>query len=891
MIRELRLVNVKSYRDQLIRFEEGVNAIIGENGAGKTTILEAIGFAVFNTLPYNISDFVRRGEKRAEIRVKVVNPKDERLYEIVRRIEGGRTVEYFVRDAETGMRVEGAEGVVGVGEWVKDAFGFEVDLKTVFENAIGVAQGKITSQFLEQASIRDRIFSPLIGVEGYKKAFERSREYERFVEDRLKETEKEIALLQKDVENLGKLKSKLEALKRDRNAILTRISKIDERLSPLEKKLSEVEESFKRLNELRVEEARISSELENLKSNIESLRKEIERIENAERELESLRDIYDRYVKAEGELEKVEREKENVERRLEDLRSKEIRLERLRTRLEDLERRLEEIRRCERELEEVEPLAKREEELMSLLREMEIAERRMTPLKNEIERLEKDLSRLKGELEVIEEESKRLREIEEWLGRVPSDIEAKRDEVMQKIARLNQMLNVELKQFERIKSGKCPILGVECDRIAEVAKAKEKKISKIRLAIEEFERKLERLNAICKKRRKLEEEAKVLRAKIGEKEGIEREVKQKEEILDALLRELEELRALLERKDEVEKEYEGVRGSVERRITLLDKVSKKDEVIREIEETRDEISRISEELGEFEVLKVEYEKLRRRSEELREIIRTCRDGYDRFVKLRGEVERKEEIKSTLESLEAKRDTMERRLKDLMEEIKGLSEFCNEDEYRRMRETIQELRDEKARLLGELTKIENQIEEIGKEIEECESKRRSLENRRELKRKLEKKLRFIRDLREVFKRAIPEITKAYVEAVSVEANRIFCEIMGDYNWELRWTEDFGIRAKYMGKDIDFAQMSGGEQICAALSVRLALLKVLSNVRIVFFDEPTQNMDETRRRNFASQLSKIEGFKQIFVISHDDTFEEMVEHAVKVRKENGVSVIEV
>jgi exonuclease SbcC len=95
---------------------------------------------------------------------------------------------------------------------------------------------------------------------------------------------------------------------------------------------------------------------------------------------------------------------------------------------------------------------------------------------------------------------------------------------------------------------------------------------------------------------------------------------------------------------------------------------------------------------------------------------------------------------------------------------------------------------------------------------------------------------------------------------------------------------------MGREIDFAQMSGGEQMCAALSIRLALLRILSNVEIVFFDEPTQNMDESRRRNFASQLSRIEGFRQIFVISHDDTFEEMVENAIKVRKVNGVSVVE-
>ncbi|HID42439.1 MAG TPA: hypothetical protein EYP30_01465 [Archaeoglobaceae archaeon] len=158
-----------------------------------------------------------------------------------------------------------------------------------------------------------------------------------------------------------------------------------------------------------------------------------------------------------------------------------------------------------------------------------------------------------------------------------------------------------------------------------------------------------------------------------------------------------------------------------------------------------------------------------------------------------------------------------------------------------------------------------------------------------KKLLQEKHRFIKNLREIFKLAIPGITKAYIETVSAYANAIFCEMMDDYGWELYWTEDFGIKAKYAGRDIDFAQMSGGEQMCAALSVRLALLKLLSGIGIALFDEPTQNMDEMRRRNLAYQLSKIEGFKQIIVISHDTTFEEMVENAIKIRK-NGISIVE-
>jgi exonuclease SbcC len=66
--------------------------------------------------------------------------------------------------------------------------------------------------------------------------------------------------------------------------------------------------------------------------------------------------------------------------------------------------------------------------------------------------------------------------------------------------------------------------------------------------------------------------------------------------------------------------------------------------------------------------------------------------------------------------------------------------------------------------------------------------------------------------------------------------------------------------------------------AALSVRLALLKQLSDIRIAFFDEPTVNMDAERRENLARQIGQVRHFNQLFVISHDDTFEEAVDHVL-------------
>ena len=127
-------------------------------------------------------------------------------------------------------------------------------------------------------------------------------------------------------------------------------------------------------------------------------------------------------------------------------------------------------------------------------------------------------------------------------------------------------------------------------------------------------------------------------------------------------------------------------------------------------------------------------------------------------------------------------------------------------------------------------------------------------------------------------------------IAEEANNLYGSIMDDFSQELRWSEDYEIKIIDSGEEKIFQQLSGGEKMSAALAVRLALLKILSNSDFVFLDEPTQNMDEIRRENLSEQITKIKGFKQVFVISHDDTFNEKYSHVIKVQKINGESRVE-
>jgi len=143
------------------------------------------------------------------------------------------------------------------------------------------------------------------------------------------------------------------------------------------------------------------------------------------------------------------------------------------------------------------------------------------------------------------------------------------------------------------------------------------------------------------------------------------------------------------------------------------------------------------------------------------------------------------------------------------------------------------------------------------------------------------------IRQLLREAGPKITQALVSMISQQADRLYADIMADHSAQLQWTEDYDIVLRSSGRERAFKQLSGGEQMAAALAVRLALLREVSGVDVAFFDEPTANLDDNRRDNLAEQILNVKGFAQLFVISHDDTFEQETDHVVRVAKENGVS----
>ena len=167
----LQLQDLRSYRKASIEFAPGVNAIVGDNGAGKSTVLAAIGLALFNTRPPSATndELVREGAKTAEIVVDFVSALDERRYQVVRRFGGSN--QYRVLDPDRGHQLL-VEGVADCESWLRQHLGVGPDtsLSDLFQHTIGVYQGTFTAPFLLTPAVRKPIFDPLLRVDEYPKA-------------------------------------------------------------------------------------------------------------------------------------------------------------------------------------------------------------------------------------------------------------------------------------------------------------------------------------------------------------------------------------------------------------------------------------------------------------------------------------------------------------------------------------------------------------------------------------------------------------------------------------------------------------------------------------------------------------------------------------------------
>lgn len=215
-----------------------------------------------------------------------------------------------------------------------------------------------------------------------------------------------------------------------------------------------------------------------------------------------------------------------------------------------------------------------------------------------------------------------------------------------------------------------------------------------------------------------------------------------------------------------------------------------------------------------------------------------------------------------------------------EEVAALESAYDPEEHRRRQNEFDLCREQVAQFQTQLAHLREQFALLEAQLAHLDEVREQMHAVAAAREKLLRLREKTEMIREFLIKAAPYITESYLFSISHEANQLYREITGRYDVTLRWTREYEITIEEDGYDRPFLSLSGGEQMAAALAVRLALLKELSEIDLAFFDEPTTNMDEERRRNLAQQLRRIRNFQQLFVISHDDSFEGFTDQSINL-----------
>lgn len=876
-ISKIELENIKSHVSSTFNFTRGTTAITGENGAGKTTIIEAVAWVMFDMLDYKKEDFVRRGAKKGSVSITFESGLDEREYIVYRDSGTG----YYVTDPRLRTRV--ADKKEEVFRFLWQHLGLEpgTDLKSLFRQAIGVPQGTLTAIFLEGATERKTAFDRLLKVEEYRQAAEKLRDTSRFLDTSVAGIRETIARAEGELARSTEVTEEHETVLTHVAKLTKEITEIDADLAARQTKVKDLEAKEQRVSGLKTAVERSRAERERAELVLTQATQSVKRASDAAETINRVRLDHEKHVAAIGKLKSLEGKRAKRDHLRNDLAKTEAAIVKAQAEQKRFDDDLKKIAAARDEIETLSPKAAEQIVLEKQITDLRESVTKARGADERIESIDRELGRLRERFKANQE---KMRNAETRSASADNVGElAKRDaEIVNELATLKTHLEHDEKFQGEFKGEMCPILSRQLsnENGGHLPDLLAKHLSDVRTRVKELEREHETVTTELAQAR----EGEKLLAALDCYRQLDAEMKQegaelnaKKEILDARRRGVDDKK--------IEQLTTQLRSLADpaARIRILEKEIAREAEIRvnqnqtEIEFKRldDERKHFENELGTFKELDAEWTRLANERD-------TSVDAHHSFVANEKDAslldDRKREAEASKGDLEAKTKAFEAAESDL----KAAGVDYDEQLHKKEKAELVAAERRAAESHATLEAKKKREAQIQKEIARFAEIRTSLSGEFQEKERLESVAETTAFIRDTLKEAAPRVARNYVRRVSVEANLMFREIMNTGEQTLKWGDDYSVTLEEDGFERPFASLSGGEQMAAALSIRLALLKQLTDIRVAFFDEPTANMDAERRENLAMQISRITNFDQLFVISHDETFDNFVDHVITVRR---------
>ncbi len=387
MIDSLEITNWKTHKKTTLRFQKGVNVLIGIMGAGKSSVVDAITFGLFGTFPaltskkITISGLItNRPSRETDAEVKLGFMVDNDNYTVTRRIgEGGNSA----RLDRNGSHVQTQP--TKVTEEIEGALKIDYD---TFSRVVYAEQNRL-DYFLDlPKGERKRQIDHMLGLDTFATAEENTTTLINSIKSTI--SSDESSMQQFDPKEI---KAQLEKSIGDRDAALAEKVRLAKQETELKSGVELTRKEYELVKKQLSQKKALSEEATKLESRISTISDEIKKIESMKIDAE----------KASDNLKKQEALEKQALKRIEEFRKKEREVNKKLSDAEsDLEsnlKREKERDRLAREIRDKDESGTKKEldraqaELQILTREIGLKKGKSSELESQLRELEKHISK------------------------------------------------------------------------------------------------------------------------------------------------------------------------------------------------------------------------------------------------------------------------------------------------------------------------------------------------------------------------------------------------------------------------------------------------------------------------------------------------------------------
>ncbi|MGC9309768.1 MAG: hypothetical protein ACP5D2_03695 [Candidatus Nanoarchaeia archaeon] len=265
IIKTLKLENIRSYKQLEITFPEGATLLSGDIGAGKTSILLALQFALFGLQPgQKGASLIRQGEDNAKVILEVdIDGNQIILERHLKKSSKSITQNYNAitinQEQKELSTSEMKNKVITLLKYPKE---FLKKSNLLYKFTVYTPQEEMKAIIQERPEIRLDTLRHIFGVDRYKRIKENLQIFLQKIKENIKMKEAEI-------QELNVLREKLQNQKEYKIKLSREINNLQLEYNKLVKEKQEKEQSLQEIRKTIEEKRKLDSELSNLQASIQ----------------------------------------------------------------------------------------------------------------------------------------------------------------------------------------------------------------------------------------------------------------------------------------------------------------------------------------------------------------------------------------------------------------------------------------------------------------------------------------------------------------------------------------------------------------------------------------------------------------------------------------------